>query len=64
VAERGGWNKAVKTSAGSWDGGDDPRVARQSCRGTKVYRSGLEKAGAKHPHRIENGAAAGGGRRP
>jgi hypothetical protein len=63
MAARGGWNKAVKTSAGSWDDGDDPGVARRSCGGTKVYRFGLEKAGVEHHRRIENGTAAGGGKR-
>jgi hypothetical protein len=48
VAACGGWNGAVKASTGSWDDGEDPGGARRSYGGSKVYRSGLEKAGAEH----------------
>jgi hypothetical protein len=51
----------------SWDDGEDPGGARRSCGGTKVYRSGLEKIGAEHHRRTENGVTAGverGQRRP
>jgi hypothetical protein len=64
VAALGGWNRAVKASTGSWDYGEDPGGAHQSCGGTKVYRSGLEKTRAAHHRRTENDAAAGGGKRP
>jgi hypothetical protein len=43
VAAHGGWNRAVKTSAGSWDDGEDPGGVRRSCGGTKVYISDLKK---------------------
>ena len=64
MAARGGWNKAVKASMGSWDDGEDPSRARRSYEGTKVYRSGLKKTGAEHHRRIENGATAWGGKQP
>jgi hypothetical protein len=64
VAACGGWNKAVKASTGSWDDGEDPGGARRSCRGTKVYRYGLEKTRTAHHRRTENGTAVGGGKRP
>ena len=47
VAARGDWKGAVKASTSSWDGGEDPGGARQSCGGTKVYKSGLEKTELK-----------------
>jgi hypothetical protein len=53
----------VKTSTDRWDNGEDPGRARQSCRGTKVYRSGLEKTEAEHHCRTVNGATIGGGAR-
>jgi hypothetical protein len=51
----GGWNKAVKTSTGSWEDGEDLGGACRSCGGTKVYRSGLEKSGDENHRSIENG---------
>ena len=64
VVVHGGWNRAVKALTGSWDNGKNSGGARRSCEGTKVYKSGLEKIGAEHHRRIENGATAGGGKRP
>ena len=63
-AVRGGWNKVVKTSTGSWEDGKDLGEARRRCVGTKIYKSSLEKTRAENHCRIENGAIAGGGTRP
>jgi hypothetical protein len=60
---RGGWNRAVTASMGSWDDGEDLGRARRSCERTKVYKSGFEKTGAEHHRRTENGTTAGGGKR-
>jgi hypothetical protein len=64
VAARGGWNGAMKALMGSWDDGEDLGGVRRSCGGTKIYRSGLEKIGAKHHCRTENDATAGDGEKP
>jgi hypothetical protein len=49
---------------GSWDDGEDPGGACQSCGGTKVNRSSLEKTETEHHCRTENDATVGGGKRP
>ena len=64
VVARGGWNRVVKALTGSWDGGEDSSGACRSYGGKKVYRSGLEKTRVVHHRRSENGATAGGGKRP
>ena len=64
VAARGGWNRVVNISTGSWDDGEDPSGARQSCGGIKVYISGLEKPRVAHHRRIKNNTATRGGKRP
>jgi hypothetical protein len=64
VAARGGRNGAVKASTGSWDDGEVPGGARQSCGGTRVYRLGLEKTGIEHHRRTGNDATTGGGKWP
>jgi hypothetical protein len=63
VAARDGWNRAMKTSTGSWEDGEDLGGAGRSCGGIKVYKSDLEKIGAEHHYRIENGAIARGVKR-
>jgi hypothetical protein len=59
IAMCAGLDRAVKTSASSWDDGEDLSGARRSCEGTKVYRSGLEKTKVEHHRRTENSATVG-----